>query len=306
MEYSTIFGKFDWNKARRGKFQGKSGNFMSIARIIYNGLSYNFGTQDGAVTIMDGFMAWNFIAPVDRFDLSRYEDMTLREMLEDVIADVENVPVVAWDEFFEFLDSNEDMANAAVHGFSVHRIGGAKLDLPLIEGCSDFCKFMRWLCDNAGEAGNLPAKAFIHEQDMAIPIDLYTATPVSLTAKTPTRKPTETEISLLGDYACFTTLEGAFAQPVFLMVIEDVIVLYAYEETSDMLGGIVPQGWNVVSEDENGLIYTPWDIDANPVTIPFPYGEGIEVNWQAKIFMDIEYSEETEVQNGTITFLLRA
>jgi hypothetical protein len=307
MEYSTIFGQFDWNTVRRGKFQGKRGNFMSIARIIYNGLSYNFGSQDGAVTIMDGFTIWRFIAPVDRFSMADYAEMTLHETLEEIIKETEAVPVPAWDEFFSFLGGREDLANAAILGNDVIRIGGVKVNFPMIQNCSDFCTFMHWLSDNVGEAGNLAAGDFIDGYDMTIPLELYSAVPVSVTLKTPTMKPAFDEdsesVPLFGGIAMFGKTEG-FAQPVFTAILGTAIYVYAFEETS-WIDVPVPQGWSIVEDISGDIAFTPYDMEANPVTIPIENGEGLEISSGEKIFGDVEYDESTEVLDGTISFLFR-
>jgi hypothetical protein len=274
---------------------------MSIARIIYNGFSYNFGSQDGAVTIMDGFTLWRFIAPVDRFEMADYAEMTLREALEEIIKETEAVPVPAWDEFFSFLAGREDYANAVFIGVDVMRIGGVKVRLPLIQNCNDFASFMRWLSDNVGEAGNLPAGEFIAGQDMMIPIDMYSAVHVSITLKTPTQRPPyEKDTTLWGKQ------NGLFNDPVFFAG----QFVYAFEPTTDKHGTTVPQGWSAVSgigaEDEDPMAYTPYDMEANPVTVPIAGGSGLEFAWQEKMFMDIEYDESTEVLDGTINFLFRA
>jgi hypothetical protein len=54
------------------------------------------------------------------------------------------------------------------------------------------------------------------------------------------------------------------------------------------------------------MAYTPYDMDATPVTVPIAGGSGLEFAWQEKMFMDIEYDESTEVLDGTINFLFRA
>ncbi len=304
MEYSTIFGMFDWDTVRRGKFQGKRGNFMSIARIIYNGLSYNFGSQDGAVTIMDEFRIWRFIAPVDRFVMEDYAEMTLHEALDEIIKETEAVPVPAWDEFCSFLSGREDMANAAILGHDIIRIGGVRVEFPPIENCSDFCTFMRWLSDNVGEAGNLPAVGFIEGQDMTTPLDMYSAMPVSFTLKTPTKNPGYTE-DVNGGAFFWGKYGGMFNAPVFITGTTD-IYLYAFEQTTDKNGAIVPQGWSVVGAvGEETFTYTSYDMTANPVTIPYTEEMG-EVNYGLKLFADIEYDETTEVYDGTINFLFRA
>lgn len=306
MEYSTIFGKFDWDTVRRGKFQGRNGNFMTIARIIYNGLSYNFGSQDGAVTIMDGFSVWRFIAPVGRFDMEEYAKSSLHDALQNVVEEVKSVPVLAWDEFFSFLGGNEDMANMAILGYDVIRIGGVKVNFPMIQNCSDFETFMRWLSDNIGEAGNLPACDFITGQDMTIPMEMYSATPIAVTLKTPTMRPTYSEdVPLFGGVALYGK-DDIFAHPVYCAVKYPEIYVYAFEETT-YNGVAVPTGWSVADvSDEENVIFSPYDMENNPVTIPIENGEGIEINWAEKMFGDIAFDESSEVHDGTIYFLFRA
>lgn len=300
MEYKTIFGEFDWDTVRRGKFQGKSGTFMSIARIIYNGLSYNFGSQDGAVTIMNQLTTWRFIAPVGRFDMTDYADLSLADALKDVAEDTKNVPIPAWDEFFSFLGGREDLVNAAIQPYVIF-IGGVKVDLPFLQSCSTFFEFMSWLLADIGEAGNLPASAFIEGQDMFILMEEYSAMPTSITLKTPTIKPTYSDdINLLSGYAYYGK-QDAFAHPVFMCD----RYIYAYEETT-FYGVAVPQGWSIMEIDSaENISFAPYDMDANPVTIALG-GEAVEVNYIAKLFMDIEYDLSTAVKEGEILYVFRA
>lgn len=288
---------YDMTKVYRGKFQGLRGKFITIARLIHNGLSYNLGTIDGAVTIMDDFTRWRFIAPIDRFVREEFAEMTLREVLQMMADETANVPVPAWDDFFSFLSGREDLANAAILGNSVIRVGGMKVTPRPIENCSDFGSFASWLCGVIGEAGNLPAVGFIVGQELLIPLDMYSATPVSVTLKTPTQKPA---------YKEDTTLWGkhseSFNDPVFL----GGEYLYAFEPTTDKFGTAIPQGWSIVSEEGKTWSYTPYDMEANPVTIPIEDGSELEFIWIEMLFMDIEYDETTEVHDGTITFSILA
>lgn len=307
MEYSTIFGKFDWDAVRHGKFHGKSGNFMTIARIIYNGMSYNFGSKDGAVTMSDQLTRWKFIAPVGRFDMTDYAESSLVEALRDVMEDVENAPVPAWDEFFAFLGGKEELVNASVQAHVV-RIGGVKVDLPFIGKMSTFAEFMGWLTDNIGEAGNLAASEFIEGQDMTIPMEEYNALLKAVTLKTPDRVPIETDIQLLDGvtyYASYTTLSGTFNTPVFLFTAGSTTYLYAFNYTTDANGKTITKGWYMTHDSATGISYTPYDMDAYPVTVTLD-GKTVLKNYQAKLFMDIEFDETTEVLDGCVYYVFRA
>lgn len=276
----------------RGRFHGRRGKFTTIVRLIYNGLSYNLGTIDGAVTVMKDFTHWRFIAPVDRFARDDFADMTLLEVLQEMANETASVPVPAWDDFFSFLGGREDLVNAAMLSNDVVRIGGVKVYFQMLGSCSDFCSFTRWLCDNVGEAGNLPAANFIVGQELMIPMDMHSAAPVSVTLRTPTTKPAySTDTSLWGKQG------DTFNDPVFFAG----EYIYAFEPTTDKHGTTVPQGWSAVSGEET-LSYTPYDMEKNPVTIPIEDGADLELVWQEKMFMDIEYDESTEVLDGTITF----
>lgn len=305
MEHNPTFEKFDWNTVRRGKFQGRNGKFMSLARLIYNGLSYNFGSQDGAVTIGEGFTVWRFIAPVDRFVMADYADMTLREAMEAVAEETRNVSVPAWDEFFAFLGGNEDLANTALTGYDVVRVGGVKVKLPPIKNVIDFYSFTHWLTDNISETEYAPASAFIDGQDMIIPLDMYDSVPVSVTLKTPTLIP-EYKENVVFERFQWARIEGV-PVPVFLSQDYDYILVYSPEAFTDPDSGIlVHQGWNKV-DYTNGQ-YIPYDMEANPITVPIVYGASLtDAQKQLlKCFGDFEYDETQEVYNGTINFMFRA
>lgn len=306
MEYSTIFGKFDWDTVRRGKFHGKDGKFMTLARIIYNGMSYNFGSKDGAVTMGDNLTTWKFIAPVGRFDMTNYAGMSLVSALKSVTEDTKNAPIPAWDEFFSFLAGREEFVNAAIQPYIV-RIGGVRVDLPFLERCSTFAEFMGWLSDNIGDAGQLPASSFIVWQDMTIPMEEYTALPKTVKLKTPDVRPSD-EVDLLDGVtyrASYETMDGTYAQPVFLFKTDVWTYVYAYEETTNVNGTTVPKGWSRSYESATGLAYSPFDLDANPVTVTLD-GNTTLKNYLAKLFMDIEYDETTEELKGYVNYVFRA
>ena len=309
MEYKPTFGKFDWDTVRRGKFQGRNGKFMSLARLIYNGLSYNFGSQDGAVTIGDGFTVWRFIAPVDRFVVSDYVDLPLQETLSGVIAETERVPVPAWNEFFSFLGGNEDIANAALLGHDVIRVGGVKVNFQPIQNCTDFSSFMRWLTANLGEAGNLQSSDFIAGQDMIIPLDMYNSVPVAMTLKNPTQIPEYKEDVVIGTSANWFIWSKTDTAPFpFFTVSSDVgIVVYSPGAATDPDSGVsLIQGWNKL-DLQNGQ-YIPYDMEANPITVPITDWTSLtDAQKQLlKCFGDFIYDETQEVYDGTINFMFRA
>lgn len=310
MEYKTILGKFDWDTVRRGKFQGKSGKFTTLARIIYNGLSYNFGSQDGAVTMLGGLTTWRFIAPVGRFDMTDYTGLSLRDALAGMSEDAMNVPIPAWDEFFSFLSGREDLVNASIQP-NVIFVGGIKVDLPFLQNCSTFSEFINWLNSNMGAAGNLPASEFVHGQDMAIPMEMYSATISSVTLKKPTDMPAYSSdvdvIDSMGNgYASYGKLSGTYTQPVFVIKASGCSYVYSFvAPTTDANGTIVPLGWSMAYDSANGLQYTPIDIVANPVTIQADSGATMK-NYIAKLFVDIEYDLSTAEKKGEINYVFRA
>ena len=207
MEYSTIFGDLDFDTLRAGTFRDRAGRYIQLAKVIYNGRGYNFGSQDGAVTITNNFTLWKFIAPVGRWDMAHFAPLPLRQSLAEIVQDTQNAPIPAWDDFFAYLSDPqvEQMANMAIHGgVSSLRIAYRKLDLPLIQGCTTFAQFMRWLGENSGEAGDIPSGTFVSGQDMIIPLDQYVGEPLRLMCRSAaTERPddygTDTPVIRYGD-----------------------------------------------------------------------------------------------------------
>lgn len=293
--YKTIFGDADFAALRRIHFRGKAGNIITIARLIYNGFSHNLGTVDGAVVIKNNYSVWQFIAPAGRWVVDDFTGKSLSEALQLVGEDSAVVPVPAWDDFCGFLrDPEIEMnVNQILHGStSSIKVAYKKTESPLIKGIVDFPSFARWLYEHTGEAGETPAEQFAIGQSINIPADLYKSTPVSFTLKTPTEQPTYVkEVDVLagdGVTAVYAAHEGAIEQPIFYCAVDSTTYIYAFEQTTDPDGVVVPQGWSVF----DGSAYIPYDMEANPVVIP--YVEGLEWSYLAKAFADIQWETTTE------------
>lgn len=292
METNLLIGGVDFNTIRHAQFRKRNGDLFTLAKIIYNGFKNNLGTHDGAVVINNNYLLWKFIAPADRYDMEHFAPLTLRQALEEIREDTENAPVPAWDNFFEFLGEPENEAafNAILHGktSSIH-IAYRNTDLPLLRGTKDFPGFVTWLARNCGEAGAIPASTFINGQDMIIPLDLYTATPLRGRLKTPTIEPTwigdEMPVfTISGENAVvYGTKNGLYHYPVLYIGMDDGTLLYSFHMMADINGLAVPAGWSKF----DGATYAPYDIEANPIALE--YGEGMEMTYLAKAFFDIEY-----------------
>ena len=297
MEYNTIFGNLDFDTVRSGTFRDKLGRYIQLAKVIYNGRKYNFGSQDGAVTITNGFTLWKFIAPVGRWDMSHFANTPLRDALAEIVADTETMPIPAWDDFFAYLSepSVEQMANMAIHGrCSSMRIAYRKLDLPLIQGCSTFAQFMCWLGENSGEAGDILSATFINGQDMIIPLDQYVGNPLRLMCRSAaTERPddygTDTPVIQNGSttIAAYGKKQGFYHDSVLYFAMGAIQGVYAFDVTSDQNGASIPKGWSVYS----GGRYTATDFAADGAGITVT--DSIAYTYLAKVFFNIEY-ESTE------------
>lgn len=301
MEYEGVFDGLNLQSLRQGKFIKKSGGYIQLARIIFNGFSYNFGTQDGAVTINDNYTIWKFITPKDRWDLSHFAGKTLIETLQEIKADTDSTPIVAWDNFFNYLSDPqiEAYANMAIfNNTSSVKVAYCDTNLPIIQGVSTFSQFAAWIIENIGESGQLPATSFINGTDLIIPIDLYVGTPLRFNFKTPTMKPNAmgvvvTDTDGKTGLVRYDKADDVFDSPVLQIVVTDEQgeidhnIIYAYEETKDSSGVTVPQGWS----STDGLTYTPFDIDSNPVNLE--YVDGMQFTYLMKVFGDVEFESQT-------------
>lgn len=302
MEFEPLFGELDFSRYQDVQFQDKLGYLFPIYRVIYNGRKYTYGgssggsgggssaPSDGAVAISPDFAVWRFVAPPNRWDLSRFTEMTLKETMSEIVEDTKNAPVPAFEEFFAYLGDPvaEQYANMAIHGgYSSIRIAYREADLPLIQGCSTFSQFMEWLGKNCGESGNLIAGKFINEQNLIIPIDQYRATPVRFTLRaTPKERPNfyeETVVASKGETVCiYGKMDGHFTDAVFYIPTGSTTVLYSFTSTADKNGLAVPMGWSVY----NGTAYTATQA---PVGTVVEYDASVQYTYLTKIFFDIEY-----------------
>ncbi len=293
--YNRIFGDITLHTLRGAQVKTKKGTLTTLAKLIYNGFSYNFGTIDGAVTIADNYKLWRFIAPASRWSIADFSGKTLSESLRIVGEDSATVPVVAWDSFCAFLTDPEIevSVNQVLHGkTSSIKIAYQKTDLPFLQGITDFPSFAKWLYGNTGEAGDMPTASFTSGQNIIIPADMYVGTPVSFTLKTPTEKPTYvSDVNVLKSdscYAAYTTSDGSITNPVFICDTGAGMYMYAFEEIQYIDGLTIPIGWSVYGAD--GLV--PYDMEANPVIIP--YTESMEWTYLAKAFTDIQWATTGE------------
>lgn len=296
MEYEGVFGRVDLQSIRQGKFIKKNGSYIQLARIIYNGFSYNFGTPNGAVTINDNYSIWKFITPKDRWALSHFANNTLLETLQIIKADTDSAPIVAWDNFFNYLSDPkiETYANTAIfNNTSSIKVAYCDTDLPIMQDVTTFSQFARWIIEHIKGSGQLPTSSFINGADLIIPIDLYVGTPVSFNFKTPTMKPNSPGAVIIDTdgktgLVSYDTAKGVFNSPVLHIPISDEeTVIYAYDETTDSTDTTIPQGWSRT----DGLTYTPFDIDTNPVSIE--YVEGMEFTYLMRVFGEVEIELQT-------------
>lgn len=290
--YKGVFDDLDWGTVRNARFLSGAGGYVTLARIVLNGASHNLGTENGAVTFGEDYTDWRFIAPKGRWDMAYFETMTLREALCIIREDAENVPIPAWDDFFAFLGEpeKEHHVNSVLHGkTSSIRVAYRRSALPLIKGMTDFPHFASWLDESVGAAGDLPASRFINGQDLIIPMDLYTSVPTAFRFKVPAEQPVyieDTAVLSAGKniLASYGTAGGFFPTPVLMGMLDSTAYLiYAFETMTDRDGGTVPQGCSVY----DGTAYTPYDMEANPISVP--YSEGMTWSYLLKYFCDVAY-----------------
>jgi hypothetical protein len=303
--YKKIFEGVDLASLRGASFKTKIGNFITLSKLIYNGFSYNFGTIDGAVVIMNNYALWRFIAPANRWSHDDFEGKSLSETLRIVGEESAVVPVVAWDEFCKFLAGGDNLVivNQIMFGkTSSIKIAYKNTDLPLLSGITDFPSFAKWLYTHMGEVGDEPHDKFHTSKGLAIPIDIYQSTPVSFTLKTPAEEPPYPYMSdtvmLKGEgvTAGYTNkaMDGTTMSraSVFRCKIGEDIYVFGFEDGEDWMTSqkhpSYKAGWN----KWNGTYYERYDMEANPVVIP--YTEGMEWSYLAKAFTDIQWETTGE------------
>lgn len=308
MEYNPLLGNANFGAYHDVQFRNKLGVLYAIFRVIYNGRKYIYNgssggeggeggggsaLQDGAVAVSQDFSVWKFIAPPDRFDMAYFAPMTLRNALAEIVADTEASPIPAWNEFFTHLADPqiEQMANQAVlGGFSSLGIAYRKIDLPLIQGCTDFPSFMRWLGENSGEAGEISTEAFLNGQSLIIPLDQYVAQPLRFMCRAiPTQRPeaydTDTPVFKKGEttICAYGTKEGFYSVPVLYFEYGALKYIYSFQSATDANGAVIPAGWSTY----NGSTYTAGDLAAEGMGLGM--GDDITYTYLAKVFYDIEY-----------------
>lgn len=313
MEYNPLLGNVNFGAYQEVQFRNKLGVLYTIYRVIHNGRKYIYNgssgggeggggssLQDGAVAVSEDFSVWKFITPPDRWDMSYFAQKTLKESLTEIVADTETAPIPAWDDFFTYLADPqiEQMANQAVlGGFSSVGIAYRKVDLPLIQGCTNFQSFMRWLGENIGEAGDLPTESFLNGQSLIIPLDQYIANPVRFMCReTPTERPnyygTDTFIFQQGDtaFCSYGTKNGFYGAPVLYYSRYFNEYIYSFEPTTDANGGNIPVGWSSYI----GGAYVPKTVGDDGLGLAME--DGLKYSYLARIFYNIEYeTAETAV-----------
>lgn len=316
MEYNPIFGNADFGAYREVQFRNKYGELYTIFRVIYNGRKYiyNGGSgggggseggggsalRDGAVAVSSDFSVWKFITPPDRWDMSHFAPLPLRDSLSTIVEDTRNAPIPAWDEFFHNLAEPqvEQIANQAIHGgFSSLGIAYRKANLPLIQGCTDFPSFMALLGDNCGEAGDIPTEFFLNGQELIIPLDQYVATPVRFMCRTvPTERPndygTDNPVFRKGDttICAYGTKGGFYSAPVLYFDYSLLQYVYSFEEATDANGAVIPAGWSTYG----GGTYTSRNLGGDGLGLQM--SDDLTYSYLAKVFYNIEYeTAETNV-----------
>ena len=311
--YTKIFNPNDFLTMPKGRFKQKIGTYITLAKIIYNGVVYKIGAggsggsgdgsgggQDGNVNVNGSYTTWIFATPEERWDLSLFANDTLLETLHTIKSDTDAAPIPEWDEFFAYLSDPEieQLANMAIFSnTSTIKVAYREANLPIMQNVSTFSQFASWISDNIGEAGSMPTSAFINGDDLIIPIDIYKGLPKRFNFNTPTMRPNldcDVLIKENGDaVATYGTASNRFQDPVLVISYEDehgdIIrnVIYAYQDTVDNTGLIVPQGWS----GWNGIDYTSFDINSNPVYVDAM--DGMQFTHLMRVFGDVEFETAT-------------
>ena len=111
METSGFLSGVPLGSVKNARFLNLAGTFFTLAKLILNGVAYEFtAATDGAVIMSADSMTWKFIAPDGRFDMDALTGMSAVDALRAMAAICDATPVPAWDDFAVWI-SNSDKVN---------------------------------------------------------------------------------------------------------------------------------------------------------------------------------------------------
>lgn len=297
MEFGGFFDGVPLSSVKHARFINKLGGFFTLAKLIYNGMTYDYtsGGQGGTVVVDPGYLQWGFVAPDGVFDMEALEQLTLAGLLESVAGTEETNPIQSWEDFADWIAMPETAAliqkvfsSAAAGG-----IGGVAVPPPQFQPPANFPAFLRWLAETSGAAGSLPASQFTIETGFSWSVGLYES--VKATLKTPSARPDlEDNTAILPpDYILYSSMQGVLDKlvlgvgPVLCDGFSDAYpgydaIMYVYDETHDTLGlGLTAQpGWYAVNGQS--FAFTPFDLAAHPIIIEPEHTQGKDgILWDA-------------------------
>lgn len=272
MEQGGFFDGVPLSSVKNARFIDKAGAFFTMAKLLYNGIIYDFtggsGGDSGSVVVDPDYLTWRFVAPDGMFDISALEKLTLSEMLLSIADTEEQTPIKEWEDFAAFMAQPNTAQNiqTVFEKAAYMSIRDVILEPPVFQPPENFPAFLRWLASISGEAGKLNAIDFRIETGFEYPISLYATKGVDIYLSTPTERPDLADgTAIVPNTAYYTSGDGMFDKPVLVIAIQTGALFFAYEQTvvNSTEATTLESGWYLMDSETNEI--TPYDLAQNPI-----------------------------------------